>query len=839
MNFLSRMKFKNNPNQIVRLAIENYDRPTDLKESIIKLNIDFQLAQDLVLDAEKTLSKHPAVANDVRLAFFRAYCSDDPSRYASILSTFPKLLLDFRAEHSLELYKNRALNQFLGIEVERHDEKQNQSRIYFDDTMFENVDYTEFENSLDEDFGLIEFANRKDRTLNQLRDKIQSLILSEGINDIKLILEEIQKYLLGDDYSERTYSDFFVATLRAIGEYDHIAGIDFGKKFFSAIPDHRGLRSMVIFLRRNGDYVDALKILHHPNFKHDETTMTWTEDLMIVHKEMMLEGKLRPKYDEFDGKWDELEEYMQSLYDTMDADIEIARYNYSYALKIHKSTPDRFLTKSVIKWGSILLSNSKTYSDTVSIHVSNAFINLGKISKAIEILEQYANPKSSRIAAKFKGYNDLLKLKESGFSAEIDIDASNYQPIPGRVLYVLHNSLPYNSGGYATRGHGLMCGVKKMGWDVHVVTRRGYPHDRKGMRDNPTDELQIIDEIPYHRLIELEKGYGQTNIRNYLESYANHLAEKVAELRPSIIHAASNHLNGLVSNVVGKHFAIPTIYEIRGLWEITRISRQPEFEHSEYFDMMSKLETESACGADYVFTITNALADEMRRRSKKLSEIGFLPNGVHSDRFVHMEPDIDLKKELDIDEDAVVIGYIGSLVSYEGLDLLINSLPLVQHSTEVKFKLLIVGDGAYMEKLQDLTNNLGLTDLVLFTGRVPHEEVERYYSIVDIAPFPRLPQPVTEMVSPLKPFEAMAMEKAVIASDVHALAEIVQHEETGLLFEKGNATSLSDTLTRLINDSKLRSNYGKAARIWVEQKRDWNSISLTLDNVYTKLTEGK
>ena len=187
----------------------------------------------------------------------------------------------------------------------------------------------------------------------------------------------------------------------------------------------------------------------------------------------------------------------------------------------------------------------------------------------------------------------------------------------------------------------------------------------------------------------------------------------------------------------------------------------------------------------------------------------------------------------------MVIGYIGSLVSYEGLDLLINSLPLVQQSTEVKFKLLIVGDGAYMEKLQDLTNNLGLTDLVLFTGRVPHEEVERYYSIVDIAPFPRLPQPVTEMVSPLKPFEAMAMEKAVIASDVHALAEIVQHEETGLLFEKGNATSLSDTLTRLINDSKLRSKYGKAARIWVEQKRDWNSISLTLDNVYTKLTEGK
>ena len=835
MNFLSRMKFKNNPNQIVRLAMENYDRPTDLKESLIKLNIDFQLAQDLVLDAENILSKHPAVANDVRLAFFRAYCSVDPSRYATIISTFPKLLSDFRAEQSLELYKNRALNQFLGIEVEKQDEKQNLSRIYFDDTMFENVDYTQFENSFEEDFGLIEFANMKDRTLNQLRDKIQSLILSEGINEIKLTLEEIQKYLLGNDYSERAYSDFFVASLRGLGEYDHFAGIDFGKKFFSAIPDHRGLRSMVIFLRRNGDYVDALKIMHHPNFKHDETTMTWTEDLIIVHKEMMLEGKLKPKYDEFDGKWDELEDYMQSLYDTMDTDIEIARYNYSYALKIQKSTPDRFLTKSVIKWGSIILSNSKTYSDTVSIHVSNALINLGKISKAIEILEKYANPQSSRIAAKIKGYNDLLSLKDNGFSAEIDIDSSNYQPIPGRVLYVLHNSLPYNSGGYATRGHGLMCGVKKMGWDVQVVTRRGYPHDRKGMNDKPTDELQIIDEIPYHRLIELEKGYGQTNIRNYLENYANHLAEKVAELRPSIIHAASNHLNGLVSNIVGKHFAIPTIYEIRGLWEITRISRQPEFEYSEYFDMMSNLETESASGADYVFTITNALADEMRRRSNKLTEIGFLPNGVHSDRFVHIEPDTDLKKELDIDEEAVVIGYIGSLVSYEGLDLLIRSLPLVQQSTEVKFKLLIVGDGAYMEKLQDLTNNLGLTDLVLFTGRVPHEEVERYYSIVDIAPFPRLPQPVTEMVSPLKPFEAMAMQKAVISSNVAALEEIIDDQITGILFKKGDIQGLATSLVELIDNNELRSKLGNEARVWVEKQRDWTKISETLDTVYRKL----
>ena len=149
---------------------------------------------------------------------------------------------------------------------------------------------------------------------------------------------------------------------------------------------------------------------------------------------------------------------------------------------------------------------------------------------------------------------------------------------------------------------------------------------------------------------------------------------------------------------------------------------------------------------------------------------------------------------------------------------------------------MIVGDGAYMEKLQKLTGDLGLNDDVMFVGRVPHEEVERYYSIVDIAPFPRLPQPVTEMVSPLKPFEAMAMEKAVISSNVRALEEIVEDRQTGILFEKGTEVDLSNKLVELIEDSKFRLELGKNARTWVCRNRDWGIISQTLCDVYEKLT---
>ena len=195
----------------------------------------------------------------------------------------------------------------------------------------------------------------------------------------------------------------------------------------------------------------------------------------------------------------------------------------------------------------------------------------------------------------------------------------------------------------------------------------------------------------------------------------------------------------------------------------------------------------------------------------------------------HFEP------QLGFPHDAVIIGYIGSIVSYEGLDLLMEALPQVKAATNTPFRVLIVGDGAYMERVQNACKANELDDVVTFTGRVPHEEVESYYSLVDIAPFPRLPLPVTELVSPLKPFEAMAMEKAVIASDVHALTEIVQHDVTGLLFEKGNGSSLAEALVRLIDDSDLRNRLGGTARSWVQDERDWNAIARTLGSAYEKL----
>ena len=277
------------------------------------------------------------------------------------------------------------------------------------------------------------------------------------------------------------------------------------------------------------------------------------------------------------------------------------------------------------------------------------------------------------------------------------------------------------------------------------------------------------------------------------------------------------------------------MYEVRGLWEITRASRQPNWHGSEQYLFVEKMEANAAKDATAVICITQALADEMVRRGVDRDKITLVHNGVHVDRFMPREPDSTLAKELGIDNQ-IVIGYVGSIVGYEGLNMLVEAAEKLQQRDILNFTILIIGDGAALESLEDQVSASPASRHFIFTGRVPHEDVERYYSLIDIAPFPRLSQPVTEMVSPLKPFEAMAMEKLVIASNVAALEEIVNDGVTGLLFDKDDPESLTEALVKSIQDSKLRKKLGKNARQWVVENRDWKVLSQKVTQLYDSLT---
>lgn len=429
------------------------------------------------------------------------------------------------------------------------------------------------------------------------------------------------------------------------------------------------------------------------------------------------------------------------------------------------------------------------------------------------------------------------QLGKSGFPLPKHRPEPAFDAVPNRVHYLLHNSLPYHSAGYATRTHGLLKELNDAGWDVDGVTRLGYPYDMPGKEDLPdAPPHEVIDGVDYLRLLTGRQIEKKNPLYNYVGRYSTELSRIAQRDRPAIIHAASNHWNGLTGVTVARKLGIPSIYEIRGLWEITRGSRNPEWAASNMYKYIARMESDAAKGATRVFTITGALRDEMVRRGVEAEKITVLPNGVDTERFTPIPRDEELARELGV-QGKTVIGYVGSILDYEGLGLLIDAAATLAAERD-DFHVLLVGDGAELESFRDRVREDGLDRVITFTGRVPHEDVERYYSLVDITPFPRLPLPVCEMVSPLKPFEAMAMGKAVVASDVAALAEIVTSGTNGLLHAKGEAGSLTAELRRLLDDPELVGRLGAQAREWVVQNRDWRQISTIVAETYAELAEG-
>ena len=409
-----------------------------------------------------------------------------------------------------------------------------------------------------------------------------------------------------------------------------------------------------------------------------------------------------------------------------------------------------------------------------------------------------------------------------------------YEARADHVFYLLHNSLPHNSAGYATRTHGLLSELNRIGWDVDGVTRLGYPYDMPGKAEIPDVPMhEVVGNVDYRRLLTGRQIEKKNPLFFYTERYSKSLLELAEQERPAIIHAASNHWNGLTAVKTARKLGIPSIYEVRGLWEVTRGSRNPEWAESNMFKYIARMEADAAKAATHVFAITEALREEMIRRGVDGEKIQIIPNGVDTSRFTPIPKDEELATQLGV-AGKTVIGYVGSVLDYEGIELMLEAAEVLNRTRE-DFHVLIVGDGAELERFQHHVEEHELEHVVTFTGRVPHEDVERYYSLIDITPFPRLPLPVCEMVSPLKPFEAMAMGKAVVASDVAALKEIVSPGQNGYLHEKGSAESLIEQLTRLLDDPDHTRQIGAQARDWVVENRDWKQLARVIGDTYGEL----
>ncbi|HEV7826925.1 MAG TPA: glycosyltransferase [Mycobacteriales bacterium] len=432
-------------------------------------------------------------------------------------------------------------------------------------------------------------------------------------------------------------------------------------------------------------------------------------------------------------------------------------------------------------------------------------------------------------------------LLRRGFPFDPPAPEPVVEPNPRRVLYLLHNSLPWRSAGYATRTHGLLVGLRRAGWDVDGVTRLGFPHDQYTPAEAEAlvvPDTDVVDEVPYRRLVDpADHRMPKKPLYDFVHRYADRLERLARAERPAILHGASNHWNGLAAGVVAGRLGIPYVYEVRGLWEVTRGSREPGYVGSPMYNLQVRMEADAAARADRVIAITGALRDEMVRRGVPEDHIVVVPNGVDTTRFTPLPRDGALAAQLGM-TGKTVIGYVGSVLDYEGLELMMDAVAALAAERD-DFAVLVVGDGTAYPDVVARAQRLGLGGVVTFTGRVPHADVERYYSVIDIAPFPRLPLPVCEMVSPLKPFEAMAMAKTVVVSDVAALAEIVTDGVNGLQFAKGDVASLTATLRRLLDEPELRTRLAEAGRDWVRAERDWTGLAARVDAVYADILSAR
>lgn len=430
---------------------------------------------------------------------------------------------------------------------------------------------------------------------------------------------------------------------------------------------------------------------------------------------------------------------------------------------------------------------------------------------------------------------DQLRVLAAGWADEA-VEPLEHVADSRSVLALLGQSLPIRSGGYATRSHGILTSLASRGWSMAAATRLGFPYDLWWSADDErvVEPVDVVDGIPYHRLLTPGvRDYPRVPLADYVRRGAEMATALAREHRAGLVHASSLSDVGLVGMTVAHRLDVPFVYEMRGLKQLLEEARTPRFAGSQAEQALDVLESTVARAADRLFVITEALGAEMVRMGVDPDRITVVPNGVHVDRFAPRPRDEDLEAELGV-AGKTVIGYAGGLVHYEGLSLLLEAADRLRR-TRQDFHVLVVGDGAHERALHSRARALALDDVVTFTGRVPHHDVERYLSLVDIAPFPRLPLRVCELISPIKPFEAMAMAKAVVVSDVAALTEIVHDGDTGRHFAKGDPAALADVLGELVDDPDARDRMGRRARDWVVANRDWARITDRVDEAYRAL----
>ena len=496
-------------------------------------------------------------------------------------------------------------------------------------------------------------------------------------------------------------------------------------------------------------------------------------------------------------------------------------------------------------------------------------IREGRLTDAVAALDGVPGRRPAKVRASAAGE---LSVLTDGIPRPERSAPRAASAVSGRVLHLVTDALPTTSAGYTVRTQRIAAAQREAGLDPHVVTKAGFPVAQGHLDGRRVAE---VDGVPYHRLL----PYRLPPRADAAAALGLDLAARLTgKLRPAVLHAASNHLNGQLALALREDFGLPVIYEARGFWEETWLSRHgvdpgraarrgtpnaqarsvksaqsgaepartraepvaparlpaADLVASDFYQLSREAETRCMTEADLVVTLGEVMRAEIVARGADPGKVIVVPNAVSAEFLEPLPDGAPVRAALGIRPGELVAGLVSNLVPYEGIGTLLEAAAELRRRGHA-IRPLIVGDGTERATLERLAGQLGLTGIAIFTGRVPMSEVRRYHAVLDLFVVPRTSDRVCQLVTPLKPVEAMASGLCVVASDVGALREIIRPEVTGALATSGDPVSFADTMEPLLDSSDIRRKYGANAREWVARDRTWAHNASIYQAAYERL----
>lgn len=446
----------------------------------------------------------------------------------------------------------------------------------------------------------------------------------------------------------------------------------------------------------------------------------------------------------------------------------------------------------------------------------------GDMSGAVEVLAGQSSGmarQSERLASElrvFQGWRPVLPKLGSA-------------PQPRRIMHVLTNSVPHTGSGYARRSHSILTAQQNSGWETLAVTRLGYPVQIGALTARTVD---VVDGVRYTRLLPTHMA---KSMDGRLQQQADELLKTARSFKPAVLHTTTHFVNGLVAREVASALDIPWVYEVRGqLADTWASTRGDDARDSERYRLFVEREADVMRSADLVVTLGEAMKSNIVALGVPANNVLICPNAVGGSYLNEPLEHEAARLALGLDPGGLYIGTVSSLVDYEGIDDLVTAFALLAPRLS-KLKLIIVGDGAAASALQDQVRRLGLSERTHFAGRVPAAQAHLFHQALDVFVVPRKDLAVTRAVTPLKPVEALASGRPVVASDLGALREIVHDGVNGRLVGAQEPQALAEALFELLGDAGLRRRFGAAGRREVLATRTWKANADLYGKAYETL----